>query len=383
MASTYTTNLRLTKQGDGENPNSWGQILNDGVISLADQAIAGYAEVCIGTTVSLPLTANDGSSDQSRNAFLEITGSVGGTHNTINVVIPNKSKSYCVLNNVTYTDTTDTVILKVTGHTGVTLERSNYGASATTFQHVICDGASVRSANLLANNVTIADNLVVGGNTAITGTCTVTGAAHFASTVTVSGAATFKSDVSIGGTLTGVDLMPAGAILPYAGASAPSGYLLAYGQAISRSTYSDLFSAIGTTYGVGDGSSTFNVPDLRGRAIAGQDDMGGTSADRLTGQTGGVNGDTLGGAGGAETHVITEAQLAAHAHLIAADAEAGQEYPTASNYIAKKGVWGSNNNYQFSGTATTPTLGLTTSVGSDTAHNNVQPTFILNYIIKT
>jgi len=383
MASTYTTNLRLTKQGDGENPNSWGQILNDGVISLADQAIAGYAEVCIGTTVSLPLTANDGSSDQSRNAFLEITGSVGGTHNTINVVIPNKSKSYCVLNNVTYTDTTDTVILKVTGHTGVTLERSNYGASATTFQHVICDGASVRSANLLANNVTIADNLVVGGNTAITGTCTVTGAAHFASTVTVSGAATFKSDVSIGGTLTGVDLMPAGAILPYAGASAPSGYLLAYGQAISRSTYSDLFSAIGTTYGVGDGSSTFNVPDLRGRAIAGQDDMGGSSADRLTGQTGGVNGDTLGAGGGAETHVITEAQLAAHAHLIAADAEAGQEYPTASNYIAKKGVWGSNNNYQFSGTATTPTLGLTTSVGSDTAHNNVQPTFILNYIIKT
>ena len=49
MASTYTTNLRLTKQGDGENPNSWGAILNDGVISLVDDAIAGYTTVSLGS----------------------------------------------------------------------------------------------------------------------------------------------------------------------------------------------------------------------------------------------------------------------------------------------------------------------------------------------
>ena len=52
MASTYTTNLRLTKQGDGENPNSWGQILNDGVISLADEAIAGYTTCLLYTSPS-------------------------------------------------------------------------------------------------------------------------------------------------------------------------------------------------------------------------------------------------------------------------------------------------------------------------------------------
>ena len=210
----------------------------------------------------------------------------------------------------------------------------------------------------------------------------MTGAGQFKSTVTVSGAAHFKGAVSIGGALTGVDLMPAGAIVPYAGTTAPTGYLLAYGQSLERAgTYADLFSAIGTTYGSAD-SSHFNVPDLRGRAIAGQDDMGGSSADRLTGLTGGVDGDTLGAGGGVEAVSITEANLAAHAHLIAADAEGSGTYPTASNYIAKKGVWGSSNNYQFSGTATTPTLGLTTSVGSGTAHNNVQPTLILNYIIK-
>jgi len=57
MASTYTTNLRLTKQGDGDNPNSWGQVLNDGVISLADEAIAGYTTVSIGSAATVNLTA--------------------------------------------------------------------------------------------------------------------------------------------------------------------------------------------------------------------------------------------------------------------------------------------------------------------------------------
>jgi microcystin-dependent protein len=385
MASTYTTNLRLTKQADGENPNSWGQILNDGVISLADQAIAGLATITmVSASTAVTLTGNDGASDQSRNAFLKISGSAANAHQ---LIIPANSKSYAVLNTASGTGV---VLMKTAAGTGVTIERNS-----TKFQHVVCDGTSVRSSNLLNNTVCITDNLFVGNNTNIGGTCTIagavqlnsavciSGAANFSSTVTVVGAATFKSNVSIGGTLTGVETTPSGAVTAFAGTSLPSGWLYCFGQNVSRTTYADLFSAVGTTYGVGDGSSTFGIPDLRGRAIAGQDDMGGSSANRLTGQTGGVNGDDLGAGGGAETHVITEAQLAAHAHLIAADAEGSDTYPTASNYIAKKGVWGSNNNYQFSGTATTPTLGLTTSVGDDTAHNNVQPTFILNYIIKT
>jgi len=385
MASTYTTNLRLTKQADGENPNSWGQILNDGVISLADQAIAGLATITmVSASTAVTLTGNDGASDQSRNAFLKISGSAANAHQ---LIIPANSKSYAVLNTASGTGV---VLMKTAAGTGVTIERNS-----TKFQHVVCDGTSVRSANLLNNNVTITDNLVVGNFAHIGGTCTIagaaqlnsavciSGAANFSSTVTVVGAATFKSNVSIGGTLTGVETTPSGAVTAFAGTSLPSGWLWCYGQSLERAgTYADLFSAIGTTYGSAD-SSHFNVPDLRGRAIAGQDDMGGSSANRLTGQTGGVNGDDLGAGGGAETHVITEAQLAAHAHLIAADATGGTSYPTASNHIAKKGDWGSSNNYQFSGTDTDPTLGLTTSVGSDTAHNNVQPTFILNYIIKT
>ena len=206
MASTYTTNLRLTKQGDGENPNSWGQILNDGVISLADEAIAGYTTISIGSAATVNLTNNDGADDQSRKAFLEIKGSVGGVATSIFLVVPNNSKSYSVLNKVSANNDSDVVMMRVAGNTGVTL-----GRSSTTFQHVVCDGASVRSANLLPNNVCITDNLFVGGTAQIGSTVTVVGAgtfkgavsvegaAKFNSTVTVSGAANFKSTVTVEG----------------------------------------------------------------------------------------------------------------------------------------------------------------------------------------
>lgn len=160
-------------------------------------------------------------------------------------------------------------------------------------------------------------------------------------------------------------LNPAGAIIMYGGTTAPTGWLLCYGQAVSRSTYADLFTAIGTTYGSGDGSTTFNVPDIRGRVVAGQDDMGGTSANRLTGQTGGVDGDVLGGTGGAETHTLTTGEMPSHAHVMDISSTTG----TNNQVVAIGGTYAQ---------------GLaTSSVGGGGAHNNVQPTIILNYIIKT
>ena len=172
--------------------------------------------------------------------------------------------------------------------------------------------------------------------------------------------------------------LPSGMITPYGGTSAPSNWLLCHGQSLSTSTYAALYTAIGFTYG-GSGSA-FNVPDLRGRVIAGQDDMGGSSANRLTSP---INGDTLGAAGGSESHTLTLAETAAHNHFLVADATGGTSYPTASQYVAKKGDWGSVNSYQASGTATGATLGLSSTAGSSNAHNNVQPTLVLNYIIKT
>ena len=157
----------------------------------------------------------------------------------------------------------------------------------------------------------------------------------------------------------------AGMLVPYAGAAAPTGWLLCYGQAISRTTYADLFTAIGTAYGTGDGSTTFNVPDLRGRTVAGKDNMGGTSADRLTDQSGGLDGDVLGDTGGTETHTLTTAEMPAHTHSVPSGGN------TSSNY-ALGGPAGSQSGAQTTG-----------STGGGDAHNNIQPTIILNYIIKT
>jgi len=105
--------------------------------------------------------------------------------------------------------------------------------------------------------------------------------------------------------------IPIGASVDFWGSTAPnSSFVLAYGQAISRTTYSSLFSLLSTTYGTGDGSTTFNIPDLRGRIIAGKDDMGGSAASRLSSAgitTGGAT--TLGGSGGAETKALITANL--------------------------------------------------------------------------
>lgn len=160
--------------------------------------------------------------------------------------------------------------------------------------------------------------------------------------------------------------VPPGVMADHAGASAPTGWLLCYGQAVSRATYAALYAEIGDTYGAGNGSTTFNLPDCRGRVSAGQDDMGGSSANRLTGLSGGVDGDTLGATGGAESHTLITTEMPSHSHTVA---------PSTGGTATNARVGG--------GPATTPGSVATSAAGGGGAHNNVQPTIILNKIIKT
>lgn len=95
-------------------------------------------------------------------------------------------------------------------------------------------------------------------------------------------------------------VLPTGTVVPFAGSAAPTGWLLCFGQTVSRTTYPDLFATIGTNYGSGDGSTTFTLPDMRGRVLAGKDDMGGTAASRLTSGVSGITATTLGATGGDE-----------------------------------------------------------------------------------
>lgn len=160
-------------------------------------------------------------------------------------------------------------------------------------------------------------------------------------------------NISMAGSSAPGGLAPAGVVLPFAGSTAPTGWLLCFGQAVSRTTYAALFTALGTSYGAGDGSTTFALPDLRGRIPGGKDNMGGSAASRLTTGGSGVNGSTLGAVGGAEIHTLTNAQLPS------------QTLGTGGSTIARG--------------STVSDLQL---IGNGQAHNNTQPTIVLNYIIK-
>jgi len=178
--------------------------------------------------------------------------------------------------------------------------------------------------------------------------------------------------------------LPAGMLAPFAGSAAPTGWLLCFGQAVSRTTYAALFAAIGTTYGAGDGSTTFLLPDLRGRVVAGLDNMGGTSANRLV-ETGngspGINGDTLGAAGGSDRHQLTAAQMPLHGHPTQVSSNTGSSStPTGGMMLTTNS---SASRVAYTGPAGNTVGEQVGGAGGDQAHPNVQPTIVLTYIIKT
>ena len=159
MSSTYTSRLRLVKQGDGDNPNTWGTVLNDGMISLVDDAIAGYTTVELGAAATVTLSAIDGASDVPRNAFIELKGSVGGSHNTISMIIPAQSKGYVINNKVSANTTaSDIVKIKTASGTGYTVP---FGAIGL----VICDGTSVFATNTKGQGFGTAASADVGTGT--------------------------------------------------------------------------------------------------------------------------------------------------------------------------------------------------------------------------
>jgi microcystin-dependent protein len=151
---------------------------------------------------------------------------------------------------------------------------------------------------------------------------------------------------------------PAGSLIPFAGSTAPNGYLLCDGTAVSRTTYAALFAAVGTTWGIGDGSTTFNLPNLARRTLVGS---GGTGTGTL--------GNTLGSTGGAETHTLATSEIPAHTHTYTEP-----DAPTAT------GASGAPTTTEIQ----TRTAGVATgSTGGGGAHNNMQPSAVVKWLIKT
>ena len=161
-------------------------------------------------------------------------------------------------------------------------------------------------------------------------------------------------------------LMPVGVVLPYVSNNAPKGWLNCEGQELYRGDYPALFAVIGTTYGAGNGTTTFRIPNLSGRVVVGQ------------GSGSGLTARSMGATGGAETHTLTTDEMPTHSHtsnavggtvgLITADGSStaitGDSSAVEPNIFAA------------------PAALTINSVGDGDAHNNMQPFAVLNYIIK-
>jgi microcystin-dependent protein len=183
--------------------------------------------------------------------------------------------------------------------------------------------------------------------------------------------------------------IPLGGMIEFTGTTAPNGsFVLPSGQAISRTTYATYFAMVGTTYGAGDGSTTFNVIDKRGRVSAGKDDMGGSAASRLTATYFGTSAAALGAAGGAESLTIAQANVPNY-NLSLAGLTVSGSVPVNGRV---NGI-GSTNEFLCSdgaggGVTQTPsivggTVGGTLPIGgSGTPASKVQPTIIVNYLLR-
>tara|TARA_A100001391_G_C5064778_1_gene276902 strand:- start:1066 stop:1629 length:564 start_codon:yes stop_codon:yes gene_type:complete len=175
-----------------------------------------------------------------------------------------------------------------------------------------------------------------------------------------------------GSGLSGIEGVPTGTIVSWSKSAVPTGFLECDGSNVSRSTYSDLFSAIGTTYGAGDGSSTFGLPDLQDNVAVGK------SGTKALASTGGANTVTPTGnvAGSTANATLSTSQLSSHNHLIV-----GQPFGGASNSRLEGAMGGgtyTGNRGDGGGHSHNMSANF---VG--TANSVVQPYLALLYIIKT
>lgn len=202
----------------------------------------------------------------------------------------------------------------------------------------------------------------------VNGQTTTDGRYYFDSSVGSSGAWR-STPLPVGG-------LPAGSIMAWGTNTPPANWLLADGSAVSRSVYSSLFAVIGTQYGAGNGTTTFNLPDLRGRVPVGRN--GGTFG-------------TLGATGGAETHTLSAGEMPSHTHTgtTSTNGDHTHAYRTRVAAAVFTNAGGSGwdgypaNNNNTTGSAGNHSHTFTTDgTGGGQAHNNLQPYQVVNYIIK-
>ena len=336
MSSTYSPNLQIELLGAGDQAGNWGSTTNTNLGTLVEQSISGYTTQAVATGTDVTLTMTPGASATARNMYLQLTGT-GGT--ATNLIVPANKKLYFI-----YNGASGAVTVKVSGGTGVSVP---VGAKVS----LVCNGTDIIDATNYSSSLTVGTNATVTGDlsvgdaftagsiaaypttnftAAISGTTLTVSAvasgtlyvgqyitsgaasgtqitAGSGSSWTVSPSQTVSSTSMVaaaGATSTTVAStdnstniattayvkaagVPTGALFMWGTSSAPTGFLICNGSAVSRSTYSTLYGIVGTTFGVGDNSTTFNLPNFNGSMPIGV--TGATSSSF----TGSISGTTL------------------------------------------------------------------------------------------
>ena len=362
MSSTYSTSLKLELIGNGDQSGTWGTTTNNNLGTLLEQAITGVQSITM-SNADYTLSNYNGTSDEARNAVLFVSG----TNSAIRKIVApqGQNKLYTIFNNtsggyaITIGAPTGTAVTIPSGVTATVFTNGSDFYSAQTGSA----GNFTVNGTLTATGLTDTGNMSVGGTfTATSGTVTI-GSGAITGTITAPTAATGTNTTQLATTaFVLANGAPTGVINMWPTVSAPTGYLLCDGSAVSRSTYSALFSVVSTTFGIGDGTTTFNLPNYTNRM---------------------PYGTTIGATGGSATTTISQANIPNY-NLTVTDPghfhTGGMCNNPAGGSIPTSGDRSPTETYQTN----TATTGITVSSGgSGTAMNTISPYLGINFIIKT
>ena len=358
MAESYSTSLKITLIGDGDLAGTWGDTTNTNW-NLAEQAITGVDYLSSMGDANYTLTNLNGTSDEARNQVIVIP-STTTLSATRYVYAPYVNKTYIISN-----QSSGGQAIYIQGIVSGTPTGSPLLIPNGVTTEIYCDGAN----GFFAGATGSAGNFLVNGNLSVTGNTVLAG------------------NVTFGGS---VNFMPTGTIQMWPTATAPSGFLLCNGASVSTSTYANLFSVIGYTFG-GSGSA-FLLPNYLDRMPIGVNSIAAA----------------IGATGGSASTTLSVANLPSHSHSASSTSSSTSSssvsdpghlhYSLSGGFLGagSTGGTGPNSNAVFNPTTASAVTGISVSTstntttstsigntGSGTAATTISPYLGINFIIKT